>query len=282
MKQTLKHSISPRRRLVVVVATGAGFPAVVAARLDDDFGARVVDGKWRLHALDAVNAVLRAACNRVVLDIMDTFCKHVLVRANVRIQLRWPRTTTDVLGQLPQLCDLVTVQVLEDVIEEIGLLELVSAVLDRLPRDKILGDLGPQLVAQTARTAHATLPSPVDGRHVVAMGTSVPGLLDVDVHPPGSSGHIDNRQVVVDTTLVATQVHLGAGVTGALDRAGLAPIAVAVAVATGAGGRHVVVGVRDGGDGGAVGVAALTEIEVIVGVLAGHLWPARLGRTGNS
>jgi len=59
-------------------------------------------------------------------------------------------------------------------------------------------------------------------------------------------------------------------------------MAVAVAVTTGVGRRRVVVGVRDGGDGGAVGVATLTEIEVIVGVLAGHPWPGRLGSTGHS
>lgn len=230
--------------LMVVAPPGVSIVAV----LDDDFGAVVINNGLRVHLAGVVlvASVLGAARDRPIFEVKGTLTSYFIC-------------------QLAQLMDLFPIQILEDVVKEVGFLEWVAAFLDSLPSNQILGNLGPQLIAQATRSADTTLPSPIDA----LVGGPRLSLFDVHVQTPGAVGHIDDGQFII-FTLIA-EVDIGAGVTSdLLDLAVAAPVAVTVTVATT---LRLPINVVDG-DGGhsvAVGVAAFTDIEIIIGIFPGQL-----------
>jgi hypothetical protein len=57
--------------------------------------------------------------------------------------------TADVLGQFDKIVDLVPVEILEDIVEVVGLLELKSPIHNCLPGDQVFGDFGPKFSRET-------------------------------------------------------------------------------------------------------------------------------------
>lgn len=138
-----------RRGNLVVVLAGLAASLLLGV---DDLGALLNWGRrGRRASFDvAGGAVLDDVRVVAVLD-------HVVVRLAVRLAVRVSvvardmivlellgALTTDGSGKLDKLIDLVLVQVLKDVVEVVGLLKLELHVLNGLPANKILGDLGPE------------------------------------------------------------------------------------------------------------------------------------------
>lgn len=168
----------------------------------------------------------------------------VVVTGDVVVLKLLGALTTDGRRELNKLVDLVLVQVLKDVVEVVGLLKLELHVLDGLPADKVLGDLGPELGRDTLVAADtvvaADLVDPADLGDNLWLWLRLRLGSNVDGDAASSRGNINDGPVggtltrglldrpAAGAAVVDGDVDLGARVAGA------AAVTVAVAVVTGA------------------------------------------------
>jgi len=167
--------IELRNKLVVVLASSAASLLLGI----DDFRVLVVT----VSIVSVVSVVSGRFNEPLVIIIVTASCNAIV--------LQFPCTfTTNILGQLNEVIDLVPAQIFEDVVKVVSFFKLITQVFYSLPSHQIFGNFGPNFRGKTMGSPDSIVSTPAG---LLLRGLSLTS--GINGNSLGSRGDIDDCPV---------------------------------------------------------------------------------------